>query len=79
MYTGTGVELDKRKALKYYMMAAKQGHVNAQYNSGCMYINGEGNESDYGKAQKCMELAAAQGHQEAKEALAELQGANVRR
>lgn len=36
-YNGIGVEIDYQKAEIYWEAAAKQGHVNAQYNLGCLY------------------------------------------
>ena len=71
--------MDKKKALKYYKMAGEQGHAEAQYFCGLMYITGKGAERDDEEAQRYWELAAAQGHQGAQNNLATIRGANARR
>ena len=46
---GTGVPQDDAEAVKWFSLAAEQGHVDAQNNLGVMYDNGEGvsqNEAD---------------------------------
>ncbi len=42
--------------------AAEQGHVDAQYNLGIMYANGEGVPQDYAEAARWYRQAAEQGH-----------------
>ena len=56
---GRGVTMDKKKALKYFILAAEQGLSKAQYNCGTKHYNGEATERDEGKALKFFELAAA--------------------
>jgi len=41
-YNGEGVPQDYAVAMKWYRLAAEQGHAKAQYNLGVMYYNGEG-------------------------------------
>ena len=72
---GTGVKMDKKKALEYYFLSAEQGHANAQCAIGDCYYLGEGVEPDFRKSLRWYERAAAQGHQDAQHNLAVLQGA----
>lgn len=58
---GRGVPQDYAKALKWYRLAAEQGHAFAPYNLGVMYERGEGVPQDYGKAVKWYRKAAEQG------------------
>ena len=53
--------LDYIKAVKYYKLAADQGHAEAQYNLGRCYEKGEGVSKDYKEAEKYYKLAADQG------------------
>ena len=39
---GEGVTQNKEEAVKWYNIAAQQGHADAQYNLGCCYDEGEG-------------------------------------
>ena len=48
-------------ALHEYQILAEQGAVDAQYNLGLMYANGEGVPQDYAEAVKWYRLAAEQG------------------
>ena len=66
---GWGVNQDYSKAIKYYQLAAEQGHARAQYNIGVLYENGDGVAQDYNEAAKYYRLAAEQGHDRAKERL----------
>ncbi len=53
MYTnGEGVTQDYQKALKWYRLAAEQGHADAQNNLGVMYSYGDGVPQDYQEALK---------------------------
>ena len=54
-------------ALKWYRMAAEQGHAGAQNNLGVMYDKGEGVTQDYVQAHIWYNLAAAQGEETARE------------
>ncbi len=47
--------------MKWYRRAAEQDHVDAQYNLGFMYANGEGVPPDYAEAAKWYRRAAEQG------------------
>ena len=58
---GEGVPQDYKEAVKWYRLAAEQGHAKAQYNLGLMYDNGEGVPQDYKEAVKWYRLAAEQG------------------
>jgi TPR repeat protein len=53
---------DYAEAVKWYRLAAAQGHAAAQSNLGTMYVNGQGVVQDYAEAVKWYRLAAAQGH-----------------
>ena len=53
------------EALKCFMKAAEQGHVEAQYNLGAMYANGDGVAQNYTEAEKWFRKAAEQGHAKA--------------
>ncbi len=50
-------------ALKWYRMAAEQGHAGAQNNLGVMYDKGDGVTQDYVQAHIWYNLAAAQGNE----------------
>ena len=45
--TGEGVPQDYQTALKWYSLAAEQGHVDAQTSLGSMYDTGEGVPQGY--------------------------------
>ena len=51
-YNGWGVPRDFKESIKYYRMAAKQGHAGAQWILGYMYDNGWGVPLDYIQAYK---------------------------
>ncbi len=53
------------KAVKWYKMAAEQGHVSAQLNLGVMYNQGSGAPQDYKEAAKWYQKAAEQGNTKA--------------
>lgn len=54
---------DNTKAVKWYILAAEQGHSKAQFNLGVMYDNGEGVLEDYVQAYAWYNLSAAQGNE----------------
>jgi uncharacterized protein len=45
--------------LKWFRLAAEQGHAKAQYNLGTMYMYGQGVLQDYVEAHKWYNLAAS--------------------
>ena len=48
--------------MKWYRLAAEQGHAKAQFNLAAMYGNGKGVPEDDKEAVKWYRLAAEQGH-----------------
>ena len=60
--SGRGVQQDYKAAVKWYALAAGQGHADAQNNLGAMYYSGRGVPQDYKAAVKWHTLAAEQGH-----------------
>ena len=71
---GYGVPEDDKTAVKWYTLAAEQGHDGAQFNLGWMYFNGEGvpelMKQRFPIALKWYTLAAEQGHDGAQNNLA---------
>jgi TPR repeat protein len=57
---GTGVAKDEKKAVEYYLLAAQQNHIKAQYNLGVCYDYGNGVVKDEKKAIEYYQLAAHQ-------------------
>ncbi|MCL4456380.1 MAG: sel1 repeat family protein [Nitrospirae bacterium] len=70
-----GVRENYKEALKWYRLAAEQGHLDAQINLGYMYHNGMGMLKDYKEAIKWYKLAAEKGNALAKCNLAEMYAA----
>ena len=62
---GEGVLEDDVEAVRWYRLAAEQGHAGAQANLGFMYSNGAGVPEDAVLAYMWWNLAAAQGHEAA--------------
>ena len=63
---GLGVPQDYAAAVKWYRLAANQGHATAQNNLGVMYGDGKGvPQQDYVQAYVWLTLAAAAGNKEA--------------
>jgi TPR repeat protein len=58
---GIDVPQDHTEAVKWYRLAAEQGHASAQLNLGAKYFYGEGVIQDYTEAVKWYRLAAEQG------------------
>ena len=50
------------EAMKWYLKAANQGSLAAQYNIGIMYDKGQGVKQDYSEANKWYQKAAEQGY-----------------
>lgn len=65
-------ELDKEKAFKWYIKAAEQGHMDAQYEVGRCFILGVGTAKDIEEGKKWLNKAADQGHKEAQRELKEM-------
>ena len=68
---GRGTEMDLKRALSWYELAAKQGSVEAQLKCGCMYCGGRADIRNPKKARRWLEAAAENGSEEAKKLLAE--------
>src|SRR4051794_32521432 len=62
---GQGVPRDDALAVKWYRVAADQGHALAQNNLGVMHSNGRGVSKDAVLAYRRLNLAAAQGQADA--------------
>ena len=77
---GEGVPKDYAEAVKWFRMAAEQGHVHAQYNLGVLYSEGRGVGQDYVEAAKWYRKAAEQGSVDAQYNLGAMyaQGQGVR-
>ena len=58
---GDGVPEDDATAVRWYRMAAEQGHADAQWNLGLMYARGDGVPVDAVSAYAWINIAAAQG------------------
>jgi TPR repeat protein len=56
-----GVARDQHEAAKFYRLAAIQGNVQAHFNLGILYCQGEGVPQSFVEAKKLFEVAAAQG------------------
>ncbi len=57
---GHGVPKDDAQAVKWFRLAADQGHARAQTSLGTMYASGHGVPQDYAQAAKWFRLAADQ-------------------
>ena len=62
---GSGVPKDYAEAVKWYRMAAEQGHAKAQFNLAVMYARGRGVPEDDVRAYAWYNLAAEQGYEPA--------------
>ena len=51
-----------REAAKWYFDAARQGHADAEYGLGLMFLAGKGVVQDQAEAQKWIRRAAEHGH-----------------
>ena len=56
---------EMNEVVKLWRLAAEQGHVDAQFNLGCMYENGRGVKQDYSEAVRWYRMAAEQGYADA--------------
>jgi TPR repeat protein len=59
---GEGVAKDDAEAAKWFLRAAENLHVDAQYYAGLCYAHGIGVEQDLVQAYKWLNLAAATSH-----------------
>ena len=66
---GKGIPQDHKTAVKWYRLAAEQGHARAQFYLGVMYDNGLGVPHDDKTAVKWYKLAAEQGYADAQVSL----------
>ena len=62
---GLGVPQDYKTAVKWYTLAAEQGHGSAQTNLGVMYVKGQGVIQDYVRAHMWWNIAASSGNKNA--------------
>ena len=62
---GLGVKQDYAEAVRWYRLAAAQGHASAQSNLGTMYGEGQGVVQDYTRAHMWFNLAAVKGNSNA--------------
>ena len=62
---GQGVPQDYKAAVRWYRLAAEQGHAGAQVNLGGMYKTGKGVTKDYVHAYTWYSIAAANGYDDA--------------
>ena len=61
-WSGEGVRIDHKQAVRWYRKAAEQGHANAQYNLGGMYEVGHGVPEDFVTAYAWAKIAHANGN-----------------
>ena len=59
---GSGVAQDYAEALKWYRLAADQGHASAQNNLGFIYGTGQGVPQDFVEAHMWYNLSASRGN-----------------
>jgi TPR repeat protein len=69
---GEGVPKDDAEAVKWYRLAAEQGHAHAQFRLGAMYHSGDGVPKDQARAAEWYTKAAEQGNAEAQARLGRL-------
>ena len=75
---GVGVAEDDVEAVRWYRLAAEQGHAGAQLGLGTMYSNGDGVPEDAVLAYMWWHLSAAQGNGSAQEAMDIIEGSMAR-
>jgi hypothetical protein len=63
--SGQGVPQDYAEAVRWYRLAAEQGHARAQGNLGVMYDNGQGVPQDIVLAHMWFNIASANGDEDA--------------
>jgi TPR repeat protein len=62
---GQGVPQDFAEAAEWYRRAAEQGHADAQFNLGFLYVNGQGIPQNYAESSEWYRRAAEQGYADA--------------
>ncbi len=70
--TPTFAQTQADDPIRWYRLAAEQGHVDAQFSLGMHYLEGHDAERNLAEARKWLEAAALQGHAEAQYQLANL-------
>ncbi len=60
LLSGSVFSDDNNETIKGWKLAAEQGYVEAQFNLGMMYADGQGVAEDYAEAIKWLKLAAEQ-------------------
>jgi TPR repeat protein len=65
LYEGQGIPPDRHEAFRWFLRAAKQGHVPAQFNVAVSYGQGNGVLEDQNEALKWIIICARSGHREA--------------
>jgi TPR repeat protein len=74
LYDGKGVAQSFEEAVRWYRLAAAEGHADALYNLGACYANGPGVPRDIDEALRLYKRAAAEGHAGAVEEVEHLRG-----
>ena len=69
MKTGAGVDRNVVEAVRWYRLAAEQGHARAQVNLGKSYEFGDGVQQSLTEAVRWYRLAAEQGYAEGQTSL----------
>jgi TPR repeat protein len=60
---------ERREAFRWYLRAARQGLIQAQFNVGLCYRDGDGIKASKLKARQWLQKAARRGHGPAREVL----------
>ena len=68
------MKIDLKKAAKWYIKAAEQGVVEAQFNIAMFYKFGRGVKNNQANSMKWLIKAAEQGDEKAKKILGDLKG-----
>mmetsp|Transcript_14573 Transcript_14573/g.50248 ORF Transcript_14573/g.50248 Transcript_14573/m.50248 type:complete len:82 (+) Transcript_14573:169-414(+) len=72
-YNGQGVAQSYHETVKWFRLAAAQGHAIALFNLGTCYANGHGVPQDDDEAVRFYKRAAAEGHAEAAAAVGKIE------
>ena len=71
-HAGEGVDQDYKGAARWIRKAADQGHSDAQFNLGIMYLEGEGVDQDFKEAMRWIRKSADKGDADAQMKVAEM-------